>query len=176
MHVDGSASISRGALARELHAVDKLGAFFDIIHQDPVLSQVKLIAEPWISGKVGYQVGNFSTKWTEWNGKYAMPCDGSGAATAPASPSWQPGSPAAADLYDRAADVRTRASTSPPLTTGFTLADLVSYNTKHNDANGEGNSDGEKPQSQLELRRGRTTADRRILELRDRSAGTSWLR
>ena len=66
----GSASISASALARELHAVDKLGAFFDIIHQDPVLSQVKLIAEPWDLGEGGYQVGNFPTKWTEWNGKY----------------------------------------------------------------------------------------------------------
>ena len=70
MHVDGFRFDLASALARELHAVDKLGAFFDIIHQDPVLSQVKLIAEPWDLGEGGYQVGNFPTKWTEWNGKY----------------------------------------------------------------------------------------------------------
>ena len=70
MHVDGFRFDLASALARELHDVDKLGAFFDIIHQDPVLSQVKLIAEPWDLGEGGYQVGNFPTKWTEWNGKY----------------------------------------------------------------------------------------------------------
>ena len=70
MHVDGFRFDLASALARELHAVDKLGAFFDIIHQDPVISQVKLIAEPWDLGEGGYQVGNFPTKWTEWNGKY----------------------------------------------------------------------------------------------------------
>jgi glycogen operon protein len=70
MHVDGFRFDLASALARELHEVDKLGAFFDIIHQDPVLSQVKLIAEPWDLGEGGYQVGNFPTKWTEWNGKY----------------------------------------------------------------------------------------------------------
>ena len=70
MHVDGFRFDLASALARELHAVDKLGAFFDIIHQDPVLSQVKLIAEPWDIGEGGYQVGNFPVGWTEWNGKY----------------------------------------------------------------------------------------------------------
>ena len=70
MHVDGFRFDLASALARELHAVDKLGAFFDIIHQDPVLSQVKLIAEPWDLGEGGYQVGNFPVLWTEWNGKY----------------------------------------------------------------------------------------------------------
>ena len=70
MHVDGFRFDLASALARELHEVDKLGAFFDIIHQDPVLSQVKLIAEPWDLGEGGYQVGNFPTMWTEWNGKY----------------------------------------------------------------------------------------------------------
>ena len=70
MHVDGFRFDLASTLARELHAVDKLGAFFDIIHQDPVLSQVKLIAEPWDLGEGGYQVGNFPTLWTEWNGKY----------------------------------------------------------------------------------------------------------
>src|SRR5262247_1545140 len=70
MHVDGFRFDLASALARELHAVDRLGAFFDIIHQDPVISQAKLIAEPWDLGEGGYQVGNFPSKWTEWNGKY----------------------------------------------------------------------------------------------------------
>jgi len=124
------------------NAVDKLGAFFDIIHQDPVLSQVKLIAEPWDLGEGGYQVGNFPTKWTEGTEVPAMPCDGSGAATAPASPSWQPGFSGSSDLYEQSGR---RPYASINFTTahdGFTLADLVSYNHKHNDANGEGNSDG----------------------------------
>ena len=118
MHVDGFRFDLASALARELHAVDKLGAFFDIIHQDPVLSQVKLIAEPWDLGEGGYQVGNFPTKWTEWNGKYRDAVRrfwrgdrrrGVGAGDAPLR--------AAAICTSRAAAGRTRASTSSPRTT-----------------------------------------------------------
>jgi isoamylase len=90
MHVDGFRFDLASALARELYEVDRLGAFFDIIHQDPVLSQVKLIAEPWDLGAGGYQVGNFPVLWTEWNGKYRDAVRRSGAATAAWCPSWPP--------------------------------------------------------------------------------------
>jgi glycogen operon protein len=109
MHVDGFRFDIASALARELHAVDKLGAFFDIIHQDPVLSQVKLIAEPWDLGEGGYQVGNFPTKWTEWNGKYRDAVrrfwrgDGAGVSEL---------NPASGARSRTAAGVRQRASTS----------------------------------------------------------------
>ncbi len=143
MHVDGFRFDLASALARELHAVDKLGSFFDIIHQDPILSQVKLIAEPWDLGEGGYQVGNFPVGWTEWNGRYRDSVrrfwrgDGgqvSEFATRLAGSS---------DLYEHTGR---RPSASINFVTchdGFTLADLVSYKHKHNEANGEQNRDGE---------------------------------
>ena len=103
MHVDGFRFDLASALARELHAVDKLGAFFDIIHQDPVLSQVKLIAEPWDLGEGGYQVGNFPTKWTEWNGKYRDTVRRFWRGDGGCCPSWPSGCPAAAISTSRAA-------------------------------------------------------------------------
>jgi glycogen operon protein len=143
MHVDGFRFDLASALARELHAVDKLGAFFDIIHQDPVLSQVKLIAEPWDLGEGGYQVGNFPTKWTEWNGKFRDTLrrfwrgDGGGVselATRLAGSS---------DLYERSGRLPYASINFITAHDGFTLADLVSYSEKHNEANGEQNRDGE---------------------------------
>jgi isoamylase len=142
MHVDGFRFDLASALARELWEVDKLGAFFDIIHQDPVLSEVKLIAEPWDLGPNGYQVGNFPVLWTEWNGKY-RDCvrrfwKGSGG-TVNELASRLAGS---SDLY---AHNGRRPSASLNFITahdGFTLRDLVSYNAKHNEANGEENRDG----------------------------------
>ena len=142
MHVDGFRFDLASALARELWEVDRLGAFFDIIHQDPVLSQLKLIAEPWDLGPNGYQVGNFPVLWTEWNGKY-RDCvrrfwKGSGGTVGELA-SRLVGS---SDLY---AHNGRRPSASLNFITahdGFTLRDLVSYNTKHNDANGEENRDG----------------------------------
>jgi glycogen operon protein len=142
MHVDGFRFDLASALARELHAVDKLGAFFDIIHQDPVLSQVKLIAEPWDLGEGGYQVGNFPTKWTEWNGKYRDTVrrfwrgDGgvlSELATRLAGSS---------DLYEQSGRRPYASVNFITAHDGFTLADLVAYNQKHNEANGENNRDG----------------------------------
>jgi isoamylase len=142
MHVDGFRFDLASALARELHDVDRLSAFFDVIHQDPVISQVKLIAEPWDLGEGGYQVGNFPPGWAEWNGKYrdtirrywkgdwgqvgelAFRLTGS------------------SDLYEQGGR---RPSASINFVTahdGFTLADLVAYTTKRNDANGESNRDG----------------------------------
>ncbi|WP_373650510.1 glycogen debranching protein GlgX [Schlesneria sp. DSM 10557] len=143
MHVDGFRFDLAAALARELHDVDKLGAFFDIIHQDPILSQVKLIAEPWDVGPGGYQVGNFPVLWTEWNGKY-RDCvrkfwrgDGH---TASEFATRLCGS---SDLYE-ATGRRPYASINFVTShDGFSLHDLVSYNHKHNEANGENNNDGD---------------------------------
>jgi glycogen operon protein len=143
MHVDGFRFDLASALARELHEVDRLGAFFDIIHQDPVISQVKLIAEPWDLGEGGYQVGNFPPGWSEWNGRYrdAVRDYWRGAdATLGEFAHRLTGSP---DLYG-ASGRRPYASVNfVTAHDGFTLRDLVSYNDKHNEANGEENRDGE---------------------------------
>jgi isoamylase len=142
MHVDGFRFDLASTLARELHEVNKLSAFFDIIHQDPVISQVKLIAEPWDIGEDGYQVGKFPMGWGEWNGKfrdcmrdYWRGCKD----TLPEFASRITGSP---DLYK---DYRKPTASINFITAhdGFTLHDLVSYDKKHNDANGEDNEDGE---------------------------------
>jgi isoamylase len=142
MHVDGFRFDLASTLARELHEVNKLSAFFDIIHQDPVISQVKLIAEPWDIGEDGYQVGKFPMGWGEWNGKfrdcmrdYWRGCKD----TLPEFASRITGSP---DLYK---DYRKPTASINFITAhdGFTLHDLVSYNEKHNEANGEDNEDGE---------------------------------
>ncbi len=143
MHVDGFRFDLASALARELHDVDRLGSFFDIIHQDPVISQVKLIAEPWDVGEGGYQVGNFPPGWVEWNGKY-RDCirdywRGADSMLSEFAVRFT-GSP---DLYF---DNYRRPIASINFITahdGFTLQDLVSYNEKHNEANGENNRDGE---------------------------------
>jgi isoamylase len=140
-HVDGFRFDLASALAREFYEVDRLSAFFDIIHQDPILSQVKLIAEPWDVGPGGYQVGNFPILWTEWNGIYrdVMRDFWRGKAAARDFASRFGGS---ADLYER--DGRRPFASINFVTAhdGFTLRDLVSYNQKHNEANGEGNRDG----------------------------------
>jgi isoamylase len=143
MHVDGFRFDLAATLARELHEVNRLSAFFDIIHQDPVISQVKLIAEPWDIGEGGYQVGKFPPGWAEWNGKYrdcirdywrgADSMLGEFAQRFTGSP----------DLYQD--DYRRPTASINFITAhdGFTMHDLVSYNDKHNDANGEDNNDGE---------------------------------
>jgi isoamylase len=142
LHVDGFRFDLASTLARELFEVDKLGAFFDIIHQDPVLSQVKLIAEPWDVGEGGYQVGNFPVGWTEWNGKY-RDCvrrfwKGDGGTTNEMATRLSGSS----DLYQD--DGRKPYASINFITChdGFTLQDLVSYSEKHNEANGEENRDG----------------------------------
>ncbi len=133
MHVDGFRFDLASALARELHAVDKLGAFFDIIHQDPVLSQVKLIAEPWDLGEGGYQVGNFPTKWTEWNGKYRDAVRrfwrGDGGVVSELATRLSGSS----DLYEQSGRRPYASINFITAHDGFTLADLVSYNEKHNE-------------------------------------------
>ena len=142
MHVDGFRFDLASALARELHAVDRLGAFFDIIQQDPIISQVKLIAEPWDLGEGGYQVGNFPVLWTEWNGKY-RDCirrfwKGEGRQVAEFATRLAGSS----DLYERGGRRPHASINFVTAHDGFTLQDLVSYNQKHNESNGEGNRDG----------------------------------
>lgn len=143
MHVDGFRFDLAAALARELHEVDRLGSFFDIIHQDPVISQVKLIAEPWDIGEGGYQVGNFPPGWAEWNGKYrdCMRDYWRGAESMLGEFALRfTGSP---DLYEENNRQPIASVNFVTAHDGFTLHDLVSYNEKHNDANGENNNDGE---------------------------------
>src|SRR5206468_1110494 len=142
MHVDGFRFDLASALARELFAVDKLGSFFDIIHQDPILSQVKLIAEPWDVGEGRYQVGNFPAGWTEWNGKYRDVVrrfwKGDGGATNEFATRLAGSS----DLYAWSGRKPYASINFITCHDGFVLHDLVSYNDKHNEANGEDNRDG----------------------------------
>jgi len=142
MHVDGFRFDLASALARELHAVDRLGAFFDIIRQDPVLSQVKLIAEPWDVGEGGYQVGNFPLGWTEWNDRYrdAMRAywKGDGGVIGEFARRFTGSS----DLYETSGRKPYASINFITSHDGFTLEDLVSYNAKHNEANLEDNRDG----------------------------------
>ena len=142
MHVDGFRFDLAATLARELHEVDRLGAFLDIIHQDPVLSQAKLIAEPWDLGEGGYQVGNFPVGWAEWNDRYRDTVRGY----------WKGDGGLVGDLAYRitgSSDLYAHSGRRPYASInfvtahdGFTLQDLVSYNEKHNEANGEENRDG----------------------------------
>ena len=143
MHVDGFRFDLASSLARQFHEVDRLSAFFDLVQQDPVVSQVKLIAEPWDIGEGGYQVGNFPPLWTEWNGKYRDTV----------RDYWrgEPGSmgdfasrlSGSSDLYEHSGRKPIASVNFVTAHDGFTIRDLVSYNEKHNEANGEGNNDGE---------------------------------
>jgi glycogen operon protein len=166
-HVDGFRFDLASALARELYEVDRLSAFFDTIHQDPILSQVKLIAEPWDVGPGGYQVGNFPVLWTEWNGMYrdTMRDFWRGQAGVSDFASRLTGS---SDLYEN--DGRSPGASINFITAhdGFTLADLVSYNEKHNDANQEGNRDGTDDNRSWNCGAEGITDDPEILELRSR--------
>jgi glycogen operon protein len=168
MHVDGFRFDLASTLARELHDVDRLSAFFDLIQQDPVVSQVKLIAEPWDVGEGGYQVGNFPPLWSEWNGRY-RDC---------VRDYWrgEPGRLAelayrftgSSDLYE-ASTRRPHASINfVTAHDGFTLADLVSYDEKHNEANGEDNRDGESYNRSWNCGVEGPTEDAEVLKLRTR--------
>jgi glycogen operon protein len=168
MHVDGFRFDLASALARELHAVDKLGAFFDIIHQDPVLSQVKLIAEPWDLGEGGYQVGNFPTKWTEWNGKYRDAVRRFWRGDRGVISEVATRLSGSSDLYEQSGRRPYASINFITAHDGFTLADLVSYNEKHNEANGEDNADGENHNLSWNCGVEGPTADRRIIDLRQR--------
>ena len=143
MHVDGFRFDLAATLARQFHEVDKLSAFFDIIQQDPVISQVKLIAEPWDLGDGGYQVGNFPPLWSEWNGKYRDTVRDYWRGESAALAEFASRLTGSSDLYAHS-DRRPTASVNFVIAhDGFTLRDLVSYNEKHNEANGEGGNDGE---------------------------------
>ena len=168
MHVDGFRFDLAAALARELHEVDRLSAFLDIIHQDPTLANVKLIAEPWDVGEGGYQVGNFPVRWTEWNGKYRdvvrSVWKGEGGLIGELAYRLTGSS----DLY---AHNGRRPYASINFFTahdGFTLEDLVSYNDKHNEANGEENRDGESHNRSWNCGAEGPTDDPEILALRAR--------
>jgi isoamylase len=171
MRVDGFRFDLASALARQFHEVDRLSAFFDLIQQDPVVSQVKLIAEPWDIGEGGYQVGNFPALWSEWNGRYRDTV----------RDFWR-GEPAAlgefgsrltgsSDLYQ--ADLRHPGASVNFVTAhdGFTLRDLVSYNEKHNEANGEGGADGSNDNRSWNCGAEGDTDDKEILALRRRQQG-----
>ncbi|MGC4004945.1 MAG: hypothetical protein QM811_18275 [Pirellulales bacterium] len=166
MHVDGFRFDLASTLARELYEVNRLGAFFDIIHQDPVLSQVKLIAEPWDVGPGGYQVGNFPIGWTEWNGRYRdQVCA-----------FWKGDGGLASDIATRltgSSDLYQQSGAAPYASVnfitchdGFSLQDLVSYNDKHNDANGEENRDGANDNASWNCGAEGPTDDANILRLR----------
>jgi glycogen operon protein len=143
MHVDGFRFDLASSLARQFHEVDRLSAFFDLVQQDPIVSQVKLIAEPWDVGEGGYNVGQFPPLWTEWNGKYRDTVRDYWRGEAAALAEFASRLTGSSDLYE---DDGRRPFASINFVTahdGFTLHDLVSYNDKHNDANGEGGNDGE---------------------------------
>lgn len=166
MHVDGFRFDLAATLARELHEVDRLSSFLDIIYQDPVISQVKLIAEPWDIGEGGYQVGNFPPGWSEWNGKF-RDCmrdfwRGEDSMLGEFALRFT-GSP---DLYQD--DSRKPYASINFITAhdGFTLADLVSYNEKHNEANGENNNDGESHNRSWNCGAEGPTDDEEVIKLR----------
>ena len=168
MHVDGFRFDLAAALARELHAVDRLGAFFDIIHQDPVLSQVKLIAEPWDLGEGGYQVGNFPVLWAEWNGVYrdTVRRFWKGDAGQVASLAYR--LTGSSDLYGQGGRKPHASINFITAHDGFTLHDLVSYNEKHNEANGENNQDGANDNISWNCGAEGATDDSAVLNLRER--------
>src|SRR5919202_901023 len=168
MHVDGFRFDLASALARELYEVDSLAAFFDIIHQDPTLAGVKLIAEPWDIGEGGYQVGNFPVLWSEWNGKYrdTMRDYWRGEESGLGEFAYRfTGSP---DLYFQMNGRRPNASINfVTAHDGFTLNDVVSYNEKHNEANGENSQDGESHNRSWNCGAEGETDDPEVLRLRE---------
>jgi isoamylase len=143
MHVDGFRFDLASALARELHEVSRLSSFFDVIHQDPVISQVKLIAEPWDVGEGGYQVGNFPVLWCEWNGKYRDTIRRFWKGDQGQISDFANRLTGSSDLYENSSKSPTASINFITAHDGFTLRDLVSYDEKHNEANGENNQDGE---------------------------------
>jgi len=168
MHVDGFRFDLAAALARELHEVDRLSAFFDIINQDPVISQVKLIAEPWDVGEGGYQVGKFPALWAEWNGRYRdlMRRYWKGDDGQLAELGYR--LTGSSDLYQRDGRHPTASINFVTAHDGFTLADLVSYNEKHNEANKEHNNDGTNENYSWNCGAEGPTKDPKIRELRSR--------
>jgi isoamylase len=168
MHVDGFRFDLAASLARQFHEVDRLSAFFDLIQQDPVVSQVKLIAEPWDIGEGGYQVGNFPALWSEWNGQYRDTVRDFWRGEPATLAEFASRLTGSSDLYQ--ADSRHPGASVNFVTAhdGFTLRDLVSYNEKHNEANGEGGADGESHNRSWNCGVEGDTDDKDILALRHR--------
>jgi glycogen operon protein len=167
MHVDGFRFDLASSLARQFHEVDRLSAFFDLVQQDPIVSQVKLIAEPWDIGENGYNVGGFPPVWTEWNGKYRDTVRDFWRGEDSTLAEFASRFTGSADLYE--ADGRRPHASINFVTAhdGFTMHDLVSYNDKHNDANGEGGNDGESNNSSWNCGTEGDTDDAAVTELRE---------
>jgi isoamylase len=168
MHVDGFRFDLASALARELHDVDRLSTFFDLVQQDPVVSQVKLIAEPWDVGEGGYQVGNFPPLWTEWNGKYRDTVRDFWRGHPDTMPQFASRLAGSSDLYATSGRRPVASVNFVTCHDGFTLHDLVSYDSKHNEANGENNRDGADDNRSWNCGTEGPTGDRAINELRAR--------
>jgi len=167
MHVDGFRFDLASSLARQFHEVDRLSAFFDLVQQDPVISQVKLIAEPWDVGEGGYNVGGFPPLWTEWNGRYRDTVRDFWRGEESALGEFASRLTGSADLYEQ--DGRRPYASINFVTAhdGFTMHDLVSYNTKHNEANGEGGNDGESHNSSWNCGVEGETDDLEVIALRE---------
>ncbi len=168
MHVDGFRFDLASTLAREFYDVDRLSAFFDLVQQDPVVSRVKLIAEPWDIGEGGYQVGNFPGLWTEWNGKYRDTVRDYWRGEPAALGEFASRLTGSSDLYEATGRRPVASINFVTCHDGFTLADLVSYNEKHNDANGEHNRDGENYNRSWNCGVEGPTEDAEVLALRHR--------
>jgi glycogen operon protein len=168
MHVDGFRFDLASTLAREFYDVDKLSTFFELIQQDPIVSQVKLIAEPWDVGPGGYQVGNFPPQWTEWNGKYRDTVRDFWRGEPSTLGEFASRLTGSADLYESSARRPVASINFVTAHDGFTMLDLVSYNEKHNDANGEGNNDGESHNRSWNCGAEGDTDDDAVLTLRAR--------
>lgn len=168
MHVDGFRFDLAATLARELHEVDRLSSFFDIIHQDPVISSVKLIAEPWDIGEGGYQVGNFPPGWTEWNGKFRDCIRDFWRGENSMLSEFAERFTGSSDLYQDDSRKPTASINFVTAHDGFTLNDLVSYNDKHNEENGENNNDGESHNRSWNCGAEGETKDAKIITLRQR--------
>jgi len=168
MHVDGFRFDLAATLARQFHEVDRLSAFFDLVEQDPVVSQVKLIAEPWDVGEGGYQVGNFPPHWSEWNGKYRDTVRDFWRGEPATLAEFASRFTGSSDLYQN--DTRRPGASINFVTAhdGFTMTDLVSYDEKHNEANGEGNADGESHNRSWNCGAEGPTDDPAVQDARDR--------
>ena len=174
MHVDGFRFDLASALARELKDVDQLGAFFDTIYQDPTLAPIKLIAEPWDLGEGGYQVGNFPVGWMEWNGKYRDTVRKFWKGDMGLHSEIATRLAGSADLYESTQRPPSASINFVTAHDGFTLQDLVSYEQKHNEANGEDNQDGADDNHTWNCGVEGPTDDAAIIELRERQKRNLW--
>ena len=168
MHVDGFRFDLASSLARQFHEVDRLSAFFDLVHQDPIVSQVKIIAEPWDVGDGGYQVGEFPPLWTEWNGKYRDTVRDFWRGEPSTLAEFASRLTGSSDLYGHSGRKPIASINFVTAHDGFTLTDLVSYNEKRNEANGEGNADGESHNRSWNCGAEGPTTDKAVLRLRQR--------